>query len=194
MNIFGITGLARSGKNTTAEYLASKYSLPILSFADPLKEAAVSLFGITEDMAYGFYDYDREQIVPEWGISVREMLQRLGTECMRKEFGEDFWLRRAEQTIKHPVYKNGFILSDIRFDNEAEWIKSKGGTILSIERNLSKQHGHVSEDRINVDLLDYIIPNTNTIPVLYHRLDTLCLTLDKLNERDNCNKEKRVTG
>ena len=162
--IVGLTGRARSGKDTAAAILSKKLKVYPLSFADPLKQAAMAMFGITFEMAHGI-GYDRELIVEPWGISVREMLQKLGTECARKVFRDDFWMVRADITLECDMtYVNGFICTDIRFDNEAQWVKDKGGIILSLHRSQGAiADDHASEKGVSSILIDHYVPNEGTI-------------------------------
>lgn len=161
--IIGITGRARSGKDTAAGIIARLCGITDLAFADPLKEAVICMFGITRDMAHGI-NYDREQIVEPWGISVREMQQKLGTECARKVFREDFWMVRADlELARNEMYAGGFIMTDIRYDNEAQWVLDKGGRIIKMHRTVgSISEEHSSEHGVSHNLVDHFIPNEGT--------------------------------
>ena len=166
--IIGLAGKARAGKTTAANYITIKYDIHEYAFADPLKTAAVELFGITRQMAYG-YEYDREQIVNGWGISVREMLQKLGTECMRMNFGDDFWTKRAEIAVSKYTH---LIISDVRFDNEARWIKNKGGIVINITRaSIDIDSNHVSESGITEQ--HYDIENSGNIRNMFNKIDSI---------------------
>jgi mannitol-specific phosphotransferase system IIBC component len=62
------------------------------------------------------------------------------------------------------------IICDVRFDNEAEFIRSLGGKIIKIERNMesndgktTKHSGHITEKGISPDLIDAIIENNASI-------------------------------
>ena len=81
------------------------------------------------------------------------MAQKLGTEGGREVFGEDLWLRRCEQEIYKlseitPICGT-FIIRDIRFNNEADFVRKRGGTIIHVERPSLGDTGvvrdHVSE-------------------------------------------------
>ena len=163
--IVGLTGRARSGKSTAGVFIERNYGIPAVAFADPLKKAAMSMFGISEHMAYGADGYDRERIVEPWGISVREMLQKLGTDCARQVFFDDFWVRRLDAEVEsNEEYSDGFVVTDVRFDNEAKWIKDRGGVVLSLHRNSPEGvRAHKSEDGVSHEYIDKYIPNVSTI-------------------------------
>jgi len=168
--IIGLAGKARAGKTTAADYISAKYEIPTYAFADPLKAAACQLFGIAPQMAYGTGGYDREQIVPQWGISVREMLQKLGSECMRMNFGADFWTKRAEIVTNQHRH---LIISDVRFDNEADWVKSKAGIVINITRESSINSSHASER--GVSKTDHQIENNGNAMELFNKIDEILM-------------------
>lgn len=170
--ILGLAGRARSGKDTAGLFIERAFGIPTVAFADPLKRAAMEMFGISEHMAYGVDGYDREQIVHPWGISVREMLQKLGTECGREVFFEDFWSRRLEALVNSDeMYAEGYVVTDVRFDNEAEWIKKQGGMVLNIHRPSPEAvRIHTSESGVSLSLIDKVIPNVGTVKDLHKTL------------------------
>jgi hypothetical protein len=130
MLFFGIAGHARSGKDTVAEYLCKELDLVRVAFADPVKCAAAEAFGVAPAK---FFDPEAKELYdPYWGISPREMAQRVGTECFRREFGTDFWIRRADKDFRlHNYY---CVVPDVRFQEEAEFIVEKGGFIIHLTR------------------------------------------------------------
>lgn len=68
-------------------------------------------------------------------------MQTLGTEWGRRCLGDDFWLRVWEATRPFgPV-----VVDDVRFPNEAEFLRARGGRIYRIERVGSIGDRHVSE-------------------------------------------------
>lgn len=59
--------------------------------------------------------------------SPRIMYQRFGTDFARKRVSKDsIWFDIAPQS--------GIIVSDVRFENEAQWIRDNGGIVIHIER------------------------------------------------------------
>lgn len=59
--------------------------------------------------------------------SPRIMYQRFGTDFARKRVSKDsIWFDIAPQ--------HGIIVSDVRFENEAQWIRDNGGIVIHIER------------------------------------------------------------
>jgi hypothetical protein len=119
MHLIGITGKARAGKDTVAKYLVRNYGFVSSSFALPLKRAAKEMFGLSDDEAFG--DELKEVPIPFWwGLSPRAMFQKLGTEGGRILFGDDIWLKRWERFYLQYRDSAHVVVSDVRFDNEAD--------------------------------------------------------------------------
>jgi hypothetical protein len=101
-------------------------------------------------------------------ISVREFLQRYGTEAHREIFGEDVWVDMLCRQI-HQQKK--YVITDCRFPNECRAIKDKGGSIVVIERpGTDVEDAHASEADIPPDLVDAVIVNDGTKSDLYRAL------------------------
>lgn len=55
------------------------------------------------------------------------------------------------------------IISDVRFDNEAQAIKDKGGFIIEIERDVDSTDSHASEKRLSDSMIDFVVINDGTL-------------------------------
>ena len=144
--IVGLVGLARSGKDSVGTLLLNTQGFQMTSaFANPLKWGAMETFGLTFQEAFGM-GVDREEIHPFWGISIREILQKFGTESIRNVFGEDHWVRLMEKKLQESTVDT--VLTDVRFDNEIEMIRRFGGKIIGIVRTEDQPtvQYHVSEE------------------------------------------------
>lgn len=183
--LLGLTGKKEAGKDTVGAYLVDTYDFTRLSFADTLKESAAALFTIDK----GWWDAAKtdqtmkvslmQGDMPLKSITVREFLQRYGTESHRDIFGFDFWvdalLPRGVESLK-PVYNGSrnYVITDCRFTNEAERIREYGGKIVEIRRpNLSNTDLHSSEVPLPRNLVDHIMLNDKEIFNLHRRADSL---------------------
>lgn len=139
-SIIGLAGKARSGKNTMADYLTKKYGYIQVSFAGALKNATRAIFGFSEEQVNGSL---KEVMDPLWGFTPRYALQKLGTEGVRNIFGADTWVRALKVSIKQdlaaamqneaePILR--FVVTDVRFPNEADAIKDWGGKVWRLTR------------------------------------------------------------
>lgn len=179
MIFIGLHGLAGSGKDTVGLYLEGVYQFERSAFANPIKDAAEVLFGLAPEH---FVDRGlKEAVVPWLGKSPRQIAQLLGTEFGRHHFGDDIWIKVAKQRFgawREEVLEQtffpacGFVITDVRFENEAAWIRSEGGVIWHIRRpGVAPVAAHSSENGIVVDQGDVVIENDGTLDELYDKID-----------------------
>ena len=155
--LIGLTGYAGTGKDT-ARALLEEHGFHGFAFADPIKNMALALLesgGL--DTRYLERRELKEEAIPFLGLSYREIMQTLGTEWGRAR-SPDLWLRLASAHVATHMHcgLSYFVVSDVRFLNEAAWVRKQGGTIWRIERDLAGPvREHVSEseqDQIKPDV------------------------------------------
>lgn len=173
--LIGLHGLARTGKDTAATYLAAHYALLSYAFAEPLKLAIAQMFNLTAEHIEGAL---KEQPLPGIGKSPRQLMQLLGTDWGRDLVHRELWLLLAEQNLQHMAELHqdmqGAVLRDVRFENEAAWVRSKGGVIVHIQRpGAATVAAHTSEAGIAVHDNDFVVHNDEDLPHLYLQLDRL---------------------
>lgn len=167
-SIFGFTGVARSGKDTAAAFLQAHIGGYRYAFADPLRAMLHAGFGI--DMNDPYWQERKEEPVPAFGVSPRKMMQTLGTEWGRKCVNEDVWLLLA----KNQLYMRGpgMILTDVRFENEAAWVRKMNGVVIHVKRDaVPKVAAHESESGVHVaELTDQLLMNDGTLEDLQQQI------------------------
>lgn len=170
--IIGLTGKARSGKDTVAEHLAIAHSFNHYWFSKPMKDACRDIFGWSDDHLYG----DLKEIKDEnFGVSPRVALQTLGTEWGRNCIAKDLWIRRAKVEMQKC---ENIVISDCRFDNEAQCILDMGGYVIEVIRDAREEvEAHSSESGISENLISFTIENNGTLTDLYRVVD--CLLISK---------------
>jgi hypothetical protein len=162
----GLSGWAKSGKDTIANYLVEHHGYKRVSFADPMREALLRLNPSVPYMGHymrlsavvdfrGWDDAKRE--VPE----IRELLQRFGTEVGREMFGENFWVDLAISKIQ-PGDK--IVFADVRYQNEANAVRKLGGSVVRVTRDgVNPANSHHSEHDLNDYEFDLVITNNGSI-------------------------------
>lgn len=136
MEVIGFMGNMGCGKN----YIAEKVFLPNLSNKPTLVMALADHFKVH---AIIFENLPYAKVFGEKDESTRKRLQELGTEIGRDKFGDDIWIKTLAIWM-HIYQERGikrFLITDIRFQNEAEFIKKIGGNIIKIDapdRNLER--------------------------------------------------------
>lgn len=101
---------------------------------------------------------------------IRRLLQLMGTEVGRMLFGENVWVDIADDKIaKIP---GDVVITDVRFDNEAEYVRANGGEVWWIYRaGIGPVNSHASDE---IDFpVDRIIPNNGTLEELFGEIDSL---------------------
>lgn len=127
--VIGLHGRARAGKDTVANFIISHRGGYLYSFADPIRAMLVPL-GI--DMSDPYWQARKEDVIPALGVSPRRLMQTLGTEWGRQIISPDLWLIMAKQRLLN--FGPGMVIADVRFENEASWVRSQGGRVIHVER------------------------------------------------------------
>jgi len=179
MSLIVISGTARSGKDTLADYIIKKMPQYVkIAYADALKEQIMEEFDLTYNQLYG----DLKE-VPDvrykkqsggfW--TPREMMQFIGTDTYRS-IDDLHWINKLFDRINAGGYKN-VIVTDGRFLNEITAIKDKGGYHVRIQRNQSvfvNNSSHSSETALdNFRTADYNIYNDGDINDLKKHVDSI---------------------
>ncbi len=167
--IIGISGYARSGKDTVADYLQVKYGYSIRSFATPLKAAAAAMFGFSpHQLGHG-----KDEFCADHGITPREALQHLG-DVMRARYGQDFFARRALST----AYGKRTVFADVRHKEEVDAIRAVGGIILRVERaGRGPVNSHGSEIALDNHYFEAVFSNDGLLTDLFKQVDAFMLTV-----------------
>ena len=135
-------------------------------------------------------------------LTPRLLLQIIGTECIRDRVHPNAWVNalfadykyeihrsevptRAAGFIDQHVYPN-WIITDMRFPNELEAVKSRGGITIRINRPYSTVAGdngipatfnhaqfHPSETALDDAEFDYTIENDSSIEDLIHTVSLI---------------------
>jgi hypothetical protein len=150
MKIIGISGRARSGKDTLAGIFKFLDKNAVqLSFASPIREFIAGLIGMSVDE---ITNSDAKELPLPWlnGKSPRHLMQTLGTEWGRDQIDPNLWIKVAAkkiETLRAQANPPSLVVfSDVRFDNEAEMIRSLGGWIIHLSRGEATEvAAHVSE-------------------------------------------------
>jgi hypothetical protein len=176
-SIIGITGKKFNGKDTAGIYLINNYGYERIAFADALKNACKCIFGFTDEQLYG----DKKEDIDEYyGISPRKIFQYVGTELFRNKLKEiipfiddKIWIHVVKKKILDKIKENPeckIVITDVRFENEANLIKELGGCLIRVTRNIMNitNDDHESEQQIDKLYADYDISNNGTIEELYN--------------------------
>lgn len=163
------------GFQTYDDYTLEKLSpFKIKKFAGKLKQIASLLTGIDVEK-FEDQDFKKLDMTPEWGMTYREFLQKLGTEAMRNGLHTNVWVNALfadykpfGKTFKDVSPVTGvvtfdtvgihpnWIITDMRFPNEMEAVLEKGGITIRVVR--PKVESLVDKMRPYSDSVHYGIP------------------------------------
>lgn len=175
VTVLGISGWARSGKDTAADYLVENHGYMKVSFSTPMKEAMYRLNPritvnevVNTALRVGVDVYGWEGL-KERSPDIRGLLQRFGTEVGRDMFDEDFWVDYALNSIPDG---GKAVIADVRYPNEADAIKALGGKVYRVERDgVGPANEHASENALEGYEFDGAIRNDGTIDGLYYNIE-----------------------
>ncbi len=151
--VIGICGRKRHGKDSVGKILQEHYGFMPTAFADPVKRVAMDVFGLSWVQCYGDGP-EKEAVDLRWDLSPRKIMQLLGTEVGRN-IRPDTWIKHTLDNIRSANEGRGFqwrndstqefvrqvgdppegwVITDVRFPNEAEAILAAGGEVWKVVR------------------------------------------------------------
>ena len=195
--IIGVSGYSGSGKDlvgTMIQFLASrnnaKVSLEdILDFpinheywleeqsgweikkwAGKLKTIASMLTGIPVEK-FEDQQFKKTDLGPEWDMTVRDFLQKLGTDAVRDGLHSNAWVNAL---MSDYTSESKWVITDTRFPNEAEAIRKKDGIMIRVERSGVKPiNNHPSETGLDDYTFDHVIKNNGSIEDLLLKVKSI---------------------
>lgn len=179
--LFG--GKANSGKDTSAEILDTMY-----------RDRGFKVVNI--QIAYYMKMYAKQ--IASWDgdneTKPRALLQELGTDVIRNQIDEDFFINRILQDIDvYSRYFDVITISDCRFPREFDKIREKYKEAFSVHvtrpnyvSHLTKaQKEHITEQLVDgYDKYDYELVNDSTIEDLEKKIVKLMKEVDKHEKND----------
>ena len=104
--------------------------------------------------------------------TLREVLQIVGTELLREGFNKNVHVASTMANIKD---KDNVIITDLRFPNEMEAVKKKGGITIRVNRPGLTKSNHLSETSLDSAEFDYEIDNNGTISDLVDKIRNILI-------------------
>ncbi|WP_157780874.1 hypothetical protein [Hymenobacter sedentarius] len=177
IHLIGMSGRRGSGKDTVARLLQQQQPArlwQIRSFGDSIKSVCAALTG--EDVAPYYTQRGKAQLVPTFRRTRGEMLQQVGQALRAWE--PMVWVDAFFAALPHDAC---VLVPDVRFANEADPIRARGGLMLRIEGDPLKQRGdgtrddnHPSETAMDTyQHFDFTIYNTGSFKDLEQQVKEL---------------------
>lgn len=167
--IFIVSGKANSGKDTTCELINNYVKLKGLNSVNLQFSSYIKMYAKTISGWDG-----KEDTKP------RSLLQELGTEIIRKNIDEKFFIKRIIGDIKvYSYYCDVITISDARLPLEIDSINSEFENVYKLniqrpnfENNLNcNERRHITEVALdNYNDYDYVVVNDGTIEDLNNKV------------------------
>jgi len=188
IKVVGFIGKKQSGKTTAAKHLVDNYGYVRIRVADALKQMLYAL-GLTEREVDG----DLKECACDvlCGMTPRHAMITLGTEWGRNMIHPRLWVKKLDGQMCYLMAKGHrkFVIDDIRFMNEAEWIKDiredSVGTIetclIRIIRGDKVVLNHQSETEQDAIFEDWSVYNNGTLESMYKSINDILIMNFKEN-------------
>lgn len=167
--LIGLAGRAGVGKSSAANWLRHARGFRCMAFADPIKDALGTIYDV--DIKTLEATHSKDDIIPGIGTSLRELYQTLGTDWGREMIDKKLWVRLAARKIDTLTGRD-ICMTDVRFDNEADFIRRRGGVIICLFRpGVQSTRQHCSEQGFTPRCEDHLIVNNRSLAGLFDNLD-----------------------
>lgn len=174
VKLIGFAGKAYSGKDTAYEELqllmVKNIAMHDMQFAAGVKLMCAQVYQVS---AFKFYTAKHE-MCEKYGLTYRELMQKFATDFARNMIDKDFWVKYLAHEYAEITATNVYDLisiTDIRFDNEAKWIRDRGGIIVNIEKDDVVSMNHSSEIGISKELINFTVKNNGSKKALRNMLE-----------------------
>jgi hypothetical protein len=170
-------------------WLEDESKWEVKKWAGKLKTIASMLTGIPKEK-FEDQEFKKTMLGSEWNMSVRDFLQKLGTDAIRDGLHTNAWVNALMadyiptqvQWSDGPIggYEDGplpnWIITDTRFPNEAQAIKDAGGLVIRVDRpGVKPINNHPSEVGLDNWDFDYKIANVSDLRALTGTVETILL-------------------
>ncbi|MBO2011795.1 hypothetical protein [Hymenobacter negativus] len=177
IHLIGLSGRRGSGKDTVARILQElqpERQWQIRSFGDSIKSVCAALTG--EAVAPYYTQAGKAELVPTFHRTRGEMLQQVGQAL--REWEPLVWVDAFFAALPSDAF---VLVPDVRFANEADPIRARGGLMLRVEGDPLHQRGDGTRDdnhpsEIAMDdypCFDAMLHNTGTLADLTQQVQEL---------------------
>jgi hypothetical protein len=142
VHLIGLSGRRGSGKDTVAcilQQLQPEREWQIRSFGDSIKSVCAAL--TSEDVAPYYTQEGKAELVPTFHRTRGEMLQQVGQAL--REWEPLVWVDAFFAALPADAF---VLVPDVRFANEADPIRARGGFMLRVEGDPLNQRGDGTRD------------------------------------------------
>lgn len=181
--LIALSGFKGSGKDYVGQILVDDYDFYAVAFADPIKRHVMEIFGLNTTAEYDTFKRD----VLTWGLNDckvkgRQVVREIG--MLMRSYDEQQFVRQVacfwEQVlsgITSVTPRRRIVITDLRFQNELDWVRSFGGVAVRIERDGTESDGHVTEQRLSIDM---VIDNNSSREEVKQQLQSILVRAESV--------------
>lgn len=165
------SNVPQSGKSTVARVFQNA-GYKKLSFATPVKQSlkvVLEALGVVDPDAY-LCGKKKDIVIPELGVTNGYFMSSYATTYMRDMIDEDIWLDALKRYV---VPGLNYVIDDLRFYNEYQWLVGTGGVTIKINRTGAIKQGRVasSEGQLSRVDFDYVLDNNGSMADLVKKVN-----------------------
>lgn len=155
LRYIGIIGHQNAGKDYVANYLAQtlERKCEVVKFATKMTEVVAAILGVGDLSLFQDRQWkELKQFVWNKGtsgnvlVSARDVQKMIGTDIMRELVDDNIWVNAFANAYKDPDIL--YIVSDLRFPNEMQFVQENNGIVVFIENLQAAQAQHKKENGI----------------------------------------------
>lgn len=154
--LIGVSGYARSGKDTVSQTFIAR-GFTRVALADSLKKEVARGLGTPFQEFVALLDG-----CADFKEAVRPILVEWGR--FRRRQDPDYWIKIAAALMQGDT-----VVSDVRYANEAAFIRSLGGFVIGVTRPGIGPANTEEEESLAAFTADAVIANTGTVEELHER-------------------------
>ena len=163
--LVGLVGKSGSGKDRFFSQVLAPLGYTRLSLADAVRVFSILLF----TRVYEGIEKDTSSLIRVFPYLYQEMFsmnksplartaqQYVGTELVKRKFDRDYWIKVLDPLVRERIEKGIKVaITDIRFPEEAEYIRSNGGLLIKMTGSSRYSEGEPVADHDSEKLIDQI--------------------------------------
>ena len=171
--IIGVSGPKGCGKDTVyciiKKFCGAKCHR--VAFADPIRKMASKILKIHDNDVDVFKRCDVTMQFGDKTMSApgRHIYREIG--MLMRSYDPEQFIRYVDDVVSSGTSEDVWVITDVRFPNEVEYVRNKGGVIILVERDGCTYDHHPSEQLISH--YDYKIINTSMDELTKNVFDVL---------------------
>lgn len=175
--IIALCGAKGSGKDTVAKKIDELYThvsrVQTVAFADPIKKMIQHVFDLDPNSEEQYDKFKRTRVNYDLpghmthSVSGRHVVREVG--MLMRSYDENQFVKYVDDQINaNPGYI--WVVTDLRFDNEYNYLRDKGAYIVKVTRSGTHADGHITERGFDDSLCDAVMNNDVSIHELGARV------------------------